>query len=282
MSERQSKNHPLEQSLQGRKVALPENRRLSVLAELLRRRGAEVLEVPMVAILDAPDPEPVAEWLKDFIADPPELFIILTGEGLRRLLSLAAKRQLRTAFVTALARVTKLCRGPKPVNALREVGLKAELQAEFPTTEGVIASLGKMALENRRVAVQLYGEEPNVKLTDYLRSRGADVCTVAPYIYAGQSDAGRVLALIKSMAVGGIDVIAFTSKPQFSRLQSVAKQYGCEQELLAGLAATQVATVGPVVRDQLLAAGVRVDIMPERTFFMKPMVSAIAKYLLSQ
>ncbi|MEE8290886.1 MAG: uroporphyrinogen-III synthase, partial [Candidatus Tectomicrobia bacterium] len=55
--------HPLA----NRTVAIPETRQLDLLAEMLEQRGAVVIRCPLVAILDAPDPEPIEAWLKVFI-----------------------------------------------------------------------------------------------------------------------------------------------------------------------------------------------------------------------
>ena len=265
--------------LAGKRIAVPESRQLDIMAQLLEKRGASVLRVPLVAILDAPNPGPVLEWMQAFIASPPDLLILLTGEGVRRLLALAEKEGLQDDFVKALSQTPKLCRGPKPVRALTEIGLRGEVPALEPTTEGVIKTLEGMSLEGKRVGVQLYGSDPNLKLTDFLDSRSAAPLTVAPYIYADKSHETLVVQLIHELAAGEVDAIAFTSQPQYKRLQQVAKAASMEEELRAGLTKTAVAAVGPVVRDQLEAAGVRVDIMPERTYFMKPLVSAIVKYL---
>jgi len=265
-------------ALTGKVVAVPENRQMAVLAELLANRGAVVVEVPLVAILDAPDPGPVIAWLKRFIAIPPDLFIVLTGEGLRRLLELAEREGLREAFVSVLGKVRCLCRGPKPERVLRTLALEAAIQAQLPTTAGVIASLEIEQLQGLRVGVQLYGEDPNTRLTGYLTGRGAAVDTVAPYVYASREDEQRVLAFIDSMARGEIDAVAFTSQPQYKRLQEVARLHGKEAQLATGLQRTSLAAVGPVVAAQLEEAGLKVAVMPERTWFMKPLVTALQRY----
>tara|TARA_R110000824_G_scaffold52692_4_gene146237 strand:+ start:170378 stop:171220 length:843 start_codon:yes stop_codon:yes gene_type:complete len=269
-------------SLSGRVIAVPENRQLLLMTEMLRKRGAMVVPVPLVSIHDVPDPKPVLKWLEDFISKPPDIFILLTGEGLRRLLSLAEKYQLDAGFIEALARSEKLCRGPKPFQALREIGLERELEAVTPTTDGVIASLQSMDINGLNIAVQLYGEDPNIKLISYLQQRGAIVSPVAPYVYANQLEESKVVDLIQTMALDEIDVIAFTSQAQVHRLFKVASQHQLEKSLMAGLSNTFVAAVGPVVRDMLEEQGIRVSIMPERTYFMKPLVSAIAEFLNTQ
>lgn len=277
-----SANVPSNESLQGKVIAIPENRQLLLFSEILKKRGAEVIPVPLVAIHDAPDSGPVVDWLQTFINEPPEILILLTGEGLRRLLSLADKHALKQDFINALAKVDKLCRGPKPNQALREIGLEREIDALTPTTDGVIASLDKLKLSGKNIAVQLYGEDPNEKLIAYLKRAGAHVYTVAPYVYANKLDDEKVIELIHMMNKRDIDVIAFSSQPQVKRLFSVAGKYHLEEELKQGLSRCYVAAMGPVVRDVLTEKGVKVAIMPARTFFMKPLVTAIAKFLNKQ
>ena len=264
--------------LQGIRVAVPESRQLDIMVQLLENRGAEVFRVPLVAIHDAPDPGPVLAWIDRFIASPPDLFVILTGEGIRRLLSLARQHDRQDALISALACSRLLCRGPKPERALREVGLKGDLHASAPTTEGVIVTLDGLALREQRIAVQLYGEDPNIRLVGYLAGREALVDTVAPYIYADDADEQRVVELIRRLQEHGLDVIAFTSQPQVKRLLQVATKHGMEETLKISLGQCCVAAVGPVVREQLAGFGIRTDIMPGQAFFMKPLVTEIMRH----
>jgi uroporphyrinogen-III synthase len=112
-------------TLAGRLIAVPESRELDVFAGLLERRGAQVLRCPLVRIVDAPDPEPVARWLRQFVDGACDDLILLTGEGLRRLLRFADQQSpsLRPELLAALARARRITRGPKPARALRELGL---------------------------------------------------------------------------------------------------------------------------------------------------------------
>src|SRR5216683_1985472 len=82
--------------------------------------------------------------------------VLLTGEGLRRLLAVARRAAIDAPVIAALGRLRTIVRGPKPVRALREIGLAPGLIAQAPTTEGVIATLEGEALTGRRVGVQLY------------------------------------------------------------------------------------------------------------------------------
>ena len=265
--------------LAGRTVAIPETRQLDLLADMLEQRGAEVVRCPLVAILDAPDPEPIEAWLKDFIARQCDDLILLTGEGLRRLVGFGDRAGLKDDFVESINRVRTITRGPKPARALKEINLKPDLLAEAPTTDGIIATLEKEDLRNRRIGVQLYGTDPNKKLIGYLRSRETTVLPVSPYIYSSKSEEGEVLSLIDSLKAGEIDVIAFTSQPQYKRLAAIAKAHGRADSLHQSLVKTTIAAVGPVMKKTLSDAGIPVEITPDSSFFMKPLVRKMVEVL---
>ncbi|HEV2702492.1 MAG TPA: uroporphyrinogen-III synthase [Steroidobacteraceae bacterium] len=263
------------QTLAGRTIAVPETRELDVFAALLERRGARVLRCPLVAIRDAADPAPVLTFIRRFAEGACDDLILLTGEGLRRLLTCIDQHEptLRPAFLRQLARVRKITRGPKPARALRELGLKTDIAAEIPTTAGVIAALEPLAfsLEGRSVGVQLYGTEPNPPLSEFLQRCGAAVLTVAPYCYADSTEDAAVLALLAAIEGGGVDAIAFTSTPQVRRLIAV----GGATRVARALARIHVAAVGPVVAQALGRHGIDVQAMPQDSFFLKPLTSAI-------
>jgi uroporphyrinogen-III synthase len=260
--------------LAGRRILLPETRELDLFARMLEERGAEVVRCPMIAILDAPDPAPIEAWLDRIIGGGADDLVLMTGEGLRRLRAVAARAGLAPPFIAALAGLRKITRGPKPVRALREVGLDADLPSAAPTTEGVIATLGTLELKDRRFAVQLYPEAP-ATLADFLTGAGASVDPITPYVYASAADDRQVLDAIARMAEGAVDVIAFTSSPQVRRLEDVARSHQCKAQLAEGLRRTTVASVGPVVTEALQKLGVAPTIATDGAYFMKPLVNKI-------
>ena len=87
--------------LAGRTVALAEGRQLEELADMLAKEGATPLRCPMVSILDAPDAGPVVDWLRALLAGQFSHVILLTGEGLRRLLGFAERAGLRDDVIAA-------------------------------------------------------------------------------------------------------------------------------------------------------------------------------------
>src|SRR6476620_6610404 len=145
------------EELNGRRIVVPETRELGQLVRMLEERGAEAIPCPMIAIRDAPDAEPVAAWLRWFVKGTCDDLVLMTGEGLRRLLGLARRTELESAFLDALRTTRKITRGPKPVRALREVGLDADIPADEPTTEGIIAAMRRLDLGGRSVGIQQVG-----------------------------------------------------------------------------------------------------------------------------
>ncbi len=263
--------------LTGRTIAVSESREMDVLSGLLQRRGAQVKRYPLVSIVDAPDPRPILDWLRWFIHSPPACLVLMTGEGLYRLLALidAAPDLTRASFQAALSQTTIVARGPKPAKALRSLNLLPDLAPAQATTDGVIALLQELNLQGKSVGIQLYGDNPNKPLVNYLKAQGAQVNTVAPYRYASDLGQQQVAELIQGMASGDVDTVVFTSKSQVGRLFSVASELNVSNQLQEGLARVLIASVGPVVEQALRRRGFHADIQPNARFFMKPLVQAI-------
>jgi uroporphyrinogen-III synthase len=271
-----ARNDPM--TLANSTVALAEGRQLEELVQMLEKEGATALRCPMLSILDAPDDAPILKWLDSLQAGALDWIILLTGEGLRRLLACANRHGRRDAVVTALTKTPTLIRGPKPGRALKEIGLTPAMVAQAPTTDGVIASLRSLNLQGLTVGVQLYNES-NPPLEQFLREAGAKPIFVQPYIYAPDSDTERVGHLFEQMADGKVDAIIFTSSPQVDRLFEVARERQASTLLMQGLAHTLVAAVGPVVQDNLQKRGVTVQLCPEQGFVMKNLVQQLKRVM---
>lgn len=266
--------------LNGYRILILETREEAQFSKLLVEQGAEVVECPMFTIHDAADPAPVEAWIHRAIDQPFDDLVLMTGEGLRRIMKLARARGLDSALVSALAKTRKFTRGPKPGKALREIGLEAQQTTEKPTTEGVIDMLAKLDLNRRRVGLQLYPDKDHSALTGALAAQGAEVDTVLPYVYDSKAADANIVAAIDDIAAGRIDSIALTNLGQVRRLIEAAKAHGIEARLRAGLERTLIASVGPAVSGELAAHGLRTDVSPpEDAYFMRPLISAMAATL---
>lgn len=265
--------------LAGWRVAVPESRQLDVLNDMLVVRGASTLRCPLVSIHDSPDEAAIKAWLTLFCSSPFDDMIILTGEGIRRLTGFAERLGMLDDWVAALARVRKIARGPKPASALRPLKLKPDVLAASPTTDGVIATLTPEDLTGRRIAVQLYGEEPNEKLQSYLKGKGADVSIVAPYVYASDVESSQVSQLLDQLIAAELDVLVLTSVVQVKRILTVAKSEQREPEVITALKNVHIAAIGPIVAQRLEELNIPIEVIPEDKFFMKPLVRKLVEFV---
>ena len=162
----------------------------------------------------------------------------------------------------------KITRGPQPVRALRELGLTADLSAgsrpppAYPTLAG--------ETYGRRIALQLYGLEPNTPLCEFLTGAGAAVRTVAPYVYAAAADDAAVQALLRAVAGdGGCDRL-------HQHPAGRAAVCGRGRRVGARRAGPHAGgSRGTGGRRRLARHGVQAHLMPEESFFLKPLTSAL-------
>ncbi len=263
--------------LNGYRILILESREEAQFSRLLAEQGAHVVQCPMFTIHDAPDPKPIEAWIRRFIERPCDDLVLMTGEGLRRLMKVARRMDVEQDFVTALGKVRKFARGPKPGRALREIGLEPQMTTEKPTSDGIAEMLAGVDLRGHRVGLQLYPDKDHTVLIGAITAQGAEVDTVAPYVYDAQAADANIVTAIEEMAHGRIDAIALTNLGQVRRLFEVAKARQWEAQLREGLARTPIASVGPVVSDELKSHGLRADISPANdAYFMKPLISAMA------
>ncbi len=219
-------------------------------------------------------------WIRRFIEKPYDDLVLTTGEGLRRLMNVARRIGAEQEFVASLGKARKFARGPKPGRALREIGLEPQMTTEKPTSEGIAEMLSRTDLKGHRVGLQLYPDKDHSALIGAISAQGAEVDTILPYVYDAQAADANIVTAIEEMAAGRIDAIALTNLGQVRRLVDVAQAHGWEARLREGLARTPIASVGPVVSEELKSHGLRTDISPaDGAYFMNPLISAMAAAL---
>ena len=230
--------------LNGYRILILETREEAQFSRLLAEQGADVLQCPMFTINDAPDPAPVEAWIRRFIDRPFDDLVLMTGEGLRRMMKLARRMDVERDFIAAVGKARKFARGPKPGRALREIGLEPQVTTGKPTSEGIAEMLSRVDLKGHRIGLQLYPDKDHNVLIGAIAAQGAEVDTVLPYVYDAQAADANIVTAIDEMAQGRVDAIALTSSGQVRRLFEVAQAHGCENRLREALARTPVASVG--------------------------------------
>ncbi len=234
---------------EGKRVLALESRRAQEIAELIRRQGGEPFVAPSMREVPVEQNAALTEFAERLSAGDFDMLMLLTGVGTRQMNRAMAEAYHETAFPDALRKLTVVARGPKPVAALREMGLKPALIAPEPNTwrELIKATEGR---PERRIAVQEYGRS-NEEFLQALRARGAEVTPVRVYQYALPEDTGPLREAVRRLAAGEFDVAIFTTAVQIEHLMRVAEQTGAEAAARAGLEKCMVASIGPSTTEML-------------------------------
>jgi uroporphyrinogen-III synthase len=236
-------------SLQGRRVLALESRRSVEIAELIRKQGGEPFVAPSMREVPVTGSDDVYRFLDRLLDGEFDLMVLLTGVGTRQL-----SRVLGERFTEGLRRVAIAARGPKPVAALREMGLVAAVVAPEPNTWRELLS----ALEGRherRIAIQEYGRS-NPELIEGLRARGAEVTPVRVYEYGMPVDVEPLREAARRLAAGEFDLALFTTATQIDHLARAAREQGIEEAALAALRTCRVGSIGPTTTEALEEFGV--------------------------
>lgn len=253
------------QRLNGLRVVSFESRRSTEMAELIRNYGGEPIQAPSMREVPLADQHEAFVFGEALLAGHRDILILLTGGGTRLLIAALSTRWSRDEVVSALGRLVLVCRGPKPVAALKEAGLAPALMVPEPNTwRDVLSALDRtLPIRGQRVAVQEYGAR-NDELLAALRQRGAQVSTVSVYGWALPEDIGPLRAAIERVVSSEVEVALFTSATQVDHLFRVADTMGQGDALREAFRRkTVVASIGPITTEALQKHGVEPDLFPE-------------------
>jgi uroporphyrinogen-III synthase len=251
--------------LRGLRVVSFESRRSQEMANLIRNHGGEPIETPSMQEIPLTEQSEVLEFGEALLAGGCDVLILLTGVGTRMLVDTLATRWPREVVLEALGKTALVCRGPKPVSALKKVGLHATITVGEPNTwRDLLQALDdELPVSGKRVAVQEYGAR-NQELLDGLQERDAVVTPVPVYAWALPDDTAPLKNAIERAVAGEIDAAVFTSATQADHLFQVAKQQARAEELREAFRSRiLVASIGPMTSEALTRLGVEADIVPE-------------------
>ena len=251
-------------NLQGLRVISFESRRAKEMAELIRRHGGEPIVAPSMREVPLAENSAPLELFQKIEARQIDLVVLLTGVGTRTMVDALAIHYSRERIAALLGGVTILARGPKPVAALKELGLQPAFTAPEPNTwKEVLAVLdSNVQLKGMRIAVQEYGVT-NQELLSGLEARGAAILRVPVYRWALPDDIAPLQAAIREIVEAKADIVVFTSAIQVENVFQVARQNGLDSKLAESLAGTLLVSIGPVCSEALARFGIEPDFEPQ-------------------
>jgi uroporphyrinogen-III synthase len=252
--------------LDGLRVLSFESRRAKEIAQLVTNQGGIPILAPATReVATGPDAAEL-ELIRGIRKREFDAVIFMTGVGAKAVVEIAETVYPRQEFISSLAEIQVVVRGPKPAAVMRDLNVPIALHVPEPNTWREIVSAldanpDKVPLAGRRVAVQEHGS-PSTELYAELRQRGAQVFPVRVYRWELPEDTAPLRNAIAALVADEVDIVLFTSRVQFQHAEQVAEQMGLGVEFKQALNRVAVASIGPVATQALRQDGIRVDFEP--------------------
>lgn len=255
---------PRRAGFQGQRVVAFESRSAEEMASLISGHDGVAQLAPAMA--EAPLEQNVGaiRFGERLLRGEVSVAVFMTGVGTRTLMEVLQTRYRQQDLLGALAGITLVARGPKPIAALRALGLSTVIPVPEPNTwrevlEVMDTSEGCPNLSGLTVAVQEYGT-PNRSFLAELRKRGAEVLQVPVYRWTLPSDTGPLCRAIDALIAGTCRVALFTNSMQVSHLFQLAGQQQKADALRRALNTAVTASIGPNCSQALRRELVQVDL----------------------
>ncbi|WP_435642687.1 uroporphyrinogen-III synthase [Streptomyces sp. H49] len=249
--------------LTGFTVGVTATRRREELTALLERRGARVVEAPMMRLVPLGDDTALREATERCLAGPLDYVVATTGVGWRCWMSAADDWGTGVRLAAACRAAVVLTRGPKATGAVRASGLDEAFSPRSEANDELLSWLLARPLAGRRIAVQEHGV-PLDGFAAALRERGAEVIAVPVYRWGPPDDPEAVRRLVELTVRRELHALSFTSAQAVEALLASADGFDRRAEVLAALRDDVLAVcVGPVCARPLLELGIE-PVCPER------------------
>jgi len=242
-----------------------ESRMAKEMARLIEHAGGKPLVVPALREIPIPlqDNGAVFRFGVKLMLHQIDILILLTGVGTRTLLETLQIRYPLAQLIESLKHTMIVTRGPKPLAALKHIGMDSNLTVPEPNTwQDVVATLDYYRpVQGLRVAVQEYGIS-NPDLINDLKSRGAEVFAVPVYRWAMPIDTAPLTGAIEEVVCGGIDMLLVTNAAQVDHVMELVERRGRTDAFRTACRKLVVASIGPTASERLRHYDIPVDFEP--------------------
>ena len=251
------------QGLNGLHVAAFESRMAEEMTRLIIRYGGQPFVAPSMREIPLEDNHAVFQFGAQLLAGQFDMVVLLTGVGTRTMVEALKTRQPLDTIKAALARVSLVARGPKPIAVLKELSLTPEIAVPEPNTwRDILQALDdRKPVAGLRVAVQEYGVS-NIDLLEALRHRGANVTRVPVYRWALPEDTAPLRQVLDAILKGRVDVVLITNAVQVDHVMQMLTEDKQAERFRQVMRRMVVASVGPTASERLRSHGLPVDLEP--------------------
>ncbi len=242
----------------GLRVASFESRRAADMTRLIERRDGVAFVSPSMREVPLAHNQAAIDFANRLITGQIDAVIFLTGVGTRHLIAQIERHVDRAQFLAAVSDAKSVVRGPKPLAALKEVGITPTIIVPEPNTwRELLTTLDqRLPVANLVVGLQEYGVT-NPSLIAGLEARGAVVDRIHVYDWDLPEDTGPLEANLRRIVAGEIDVAMFTAAQQVLHLLKLADDLGLADELRDAFRNLVVASIGPTTSETLRATDCR-------------------------
>jgi uroporphyrinogen decarboxylase len=248
-------------SFQGLRVAALESRRREEFSRLIERFGGVPFVSPSMREVPVDRNKEAVDFAYRIMTGEIGTVIFLTGVGFRHFIAAVEKHLDKQRLIDAMSDIITIARGPKPVAAMREVGMQPTYRAPEPNTWREVLQLidQSVPVANMTVGLQEYGVT-NHSLIAGLEARGAQVVNIRVYQWDFPEDIEPLQENIRAICRGERDCLLLTSAHQAVNMIRMASDLSCENELRAALDRLVVASIGPTTSEMLQHLNLPVDI----------------------
>jgi len=256
----------IQPNFNGLRVAAFESRRRDEMQRMIEKFGGVPFVSPSLREVPISENREAIDFAYRVITGQINIAIFLTGVGFKHLLAAIEKHVDKQRFLDSLSDITTIVRGPKPVAAMRDVGLTPTFRAAEPNTWREVLQLidQQVPVANQIVGLQEYGVT-NRSLVAGLEARGAQVATVRVYQWDLPEDTQPLIDNVRAIVAGDRDVLMFTSAHQVVNVLRIAAELNLEDLFRQQLARCVVASIGPTTSEMLQQLDFPVDLEPEHS-----------------
>ena len=252
-----------EKGFSGLVVAAFESRMATEMTRLIKHYGGQPLVAPAIREIPIQDNPDALRFGARLIDGQVDTLILMTGIGTTILFEILRSRHPMSSIMTGLKQTAIVARGPKPVAALKTLGITPTLTVPEPNTwVEVVSTLDEYRpVKGLRVAVQEYGTS-NPELLEALRQRGAEVFPVPIYRWALPEDTGPLKQVLGEIIAGNIQVMLVTNAAQIDHVIQLLEQDGTTAQFKEACKNMVVASIGPTASERLRHFDLPIDFEP--------------------
>ena len=244
-------------------VAAFESRMATEITRLIERHGGRPFVAPALREIPIQDNVAALRFGAKLIDRQVDILILMTGVGTTTLFEILRSCHPLPSIMAGIQQTAVVARGPKPIAALKALGITPTLTVPEPNTwVEVVSTLDEYRpVKGLRVAVQEYGAS-NPALLEALGQRGAEVFPVPIYRWALPEDTGPLKQVLGDIIGGNIDVMLVTNAAQIDHVMQLLEQEGTTAQFKEACRKMVVASIGPTASDRLRHYDLPIDFEP--------------------